>query len=598
MTYTQNAPSSDEASSLTYVLDTSLFLQNTSSFDLLCDLGVHLDLPLYVIEELDHFKDELTERGERARFFTRKLNQLPLVHQSSAQFPSLNLPNGGILRIVELRNPPQNQRWSSSLYYDELILHCISLQNLKLQPSFESSSNQRILLTQDLNLRLRSFARGYQVARWHPEWGIIHNQDKIDLDLEASASQLSYPYIENISLDPHASEIQRGSLDDALIHFSLPEEVETHQSLLVESSNTVNEADLHVDAKDQTERADTLSVPQDRDQKTHQESSSNSYSSDQIEEDKILQKMSFDEIPFEPYISKDEHPLVGPPQSTPSKVQKKQDIALYANQIVYLSKDSTSQLESQQVNPNQPDSKQQWLLGCLDDTSNQWIYPPSHPYWGLTPLNEEQRVALYFLTQPHLSLVCLTGKAGTGKTLLALAAGLSQVMESKRYERVLVSRAIFPLGRDLGYLPGTLEEKMDPWLQPIYDNLEFLLGKNTSRTPHRKKLHLEEFLDMGPIEINPITYMRGRSIPRQYLLIDEAQNLTTHEVKTLLTRAGQGTKVILIGDPHQVDHPDLDAHSNGLAYVVKRFQGQKCAGIIHLTQGHRSSLAELAADLL
>jgi len=220
------------------------------------------------------------------------------------------------------------------------------------------------------------------------------------------------------------------------------------------------------------------------------------------------------------------------------------------------------------------------------------------PAWGLTAINEEQRLALHYLRSPEVSLVCLTGKAGTGKTLIALAAGLAQSLEQKRYERVLVSRAIFPLGRDIGYLPGTLEEKMAPWVQPIYDNLDFLLGQRPQRQPHRGRARAEELIELGVIEVSPITYIRGRSIPRQYLIIDEAQNLTQHEVKTILTRAGHGTKVVLIGDTAQIDHPYLSASHNGLSHAIERFSGQGCAAHVHLERGERSPLAALAADLL
>ena len=221
------------------------------------------------------------------------------------------------------------------------------------------------------------------------------------------------------------------------------------------------------------------------------------------------------------------------------------------------------------------------------------------PAWGLRPLNNEQRLALHYLRDPSVSLVCLTGKAGTGKTLIALAAGLAQCLEGeRRYERLLVSRAIFPLGRDIGYLPGTLEEKMSPWVQPIYDNLDFLLGQRPQRQPHRGRARADELLDMGVVEVTPITYIRGRSIPGQYMIIDEAQNLTQHEVKTILTRAGQGTKLVLIGDTAQIDHPYLSAEHNGLKHVIERFKGQSCAAHVLLTQGERSPLAALAADLL
>lgn len=218
--------------------------------------------------------------------------------------------------------------------------------------------------------------------------------------------------------------------------------------------------------------------------------------------------------------------------------------------------------------------------------------------WGISARNQEQAHALTALLDPEVSLVTLTGKAGTGKTLITLAAGLEQVTTHERYERVMVSRAIFPIGRDIGYLPGSLEEKMEPWLQPIYDNLDFLLGQREQRQAHRQRPRAEDLVDMGLIEVVPITYIRGRSIPNQFLIVDEAQNLTPHEMKTMLTRAGQGTKVVLLGDPYQVDHPYLDAERNGLIHVSRRFAQQSCAAHIHLSQGERSPLAELAADLL
>lgn len=220
------------------------------------------------------------------------------------------------------------------------------------------------------------------------------------------------------------------------------------------------------------------------------------------------------------------------------------------------------------------------------------------PAWGLSPRNLEQKIALHHLRNPEISLVCLTGKAGTGKTLIALAAGLAQCLEDKRYERVLVSRAIFPLGKDIGYLPGTLEEKMAPWIQPVFDNLDFLLGQRPQRQPHRGRARADELFELGVIEVTPITYIRGRSIPRQFMIIDEAQNLTQHEVKTILTRAGHGTKLVLIGDTAQIDHPYLSSHHNGLSYVIDCFKEQSCAVHIHLKTGERSPLAALAADLL
>lgn len=216
--------------------------------------------------------------------------------------------------------------------------------------------------------------------------------------------------------------------------------------------------------------------------------------------------------------------------------------------------------------------------------------------WGIRPRNKEQHFALDALLDDSLKLVTLVGKAGTGKTLLALAAGFQKTLEEKVYRRLVVARPIFPLGKDIGYLPGTVEEKLNPWMQPIFDNVEFLLGLN--RKDRQNGRGHQELVDMGVLQIEPLTYIRGRSIPNQWLLIDEAQNLTPHEVKTIITRAGEGTKIVFTGDPYQIDHAYLDSSNNGLTYVVNKFKEQKIAGHLTLQKGERSELAELAANLL
>lgn len=215
--------------------------------------------------------------------------------------------------------------------------------------------------------------------------------------------------------------------------------------------------------------------------------------------------------------------------------------------------------------------------------------------WGINARNKEQIFALDLLLDPDVSVVTITGMAGTGKTLLAIAAGLKLVADEAKFRRLVVSRPIFPLGRDIGFLPGDISAKLNPWMQPIFDNLEFLLGE---RSDHRLPPSYQSFIEQGIIEVEPLTYIRGRSIARQYFIVDEAQNLTPHEIKTVISRAGEGTKVILTGDPHQIDNPYIDATSNGLSYVVERFKDSNIAGHIQLQKGERSELAELAAQLL
>ena len=216
--------------------------------------------------------------------------------------------------------------------------------------------------------------------------------------------------------------------------------------------------------------------------------------------------------------------------------------------------------------------------------------------WGIKPRNREQHFALDLLLNDDIKLVTLVGKAGTGKTLVAIAAGLQKVTEEQVFSKLLVSRPVFPLGRDIGYLPGTIEEKLNPWMQPIYDNLELLLGLNKSDKKEGRSY--AELVDLGFVEIEPLTYIRGRSLPNVYMIVDEAQNLTPHEVKTIVTRAGEGTKIILTGDPYQIDHPYLDASNNGLTTVAERFKNEMIAGHVILAKGERSPLAELATQIL
>ncbi|MFH0902277.1 MAG: PhoH family protein [Pseudomonadota bacterium] len=216
--------------------------------------------------------------------------------------------------------------------------------------------------------------------------------------------------------------------------------------------------------------------------------------------------------------------------------------------------------------------------------------------WGLRPRNKEQHFALDLLLNDDIKLVTLVGKAGTGKTLMAVAAGLQKTIEDGTYQKLLVSRPILPLGRDIGYLPGNVEEKLNPWMQPIFDNLELLLGFNKSDKKNGRRC--SELMDMGHVQIEPITYIRGRSIPNQFMVVDEAQNLTPHEVKTILTRVGDGTKIVLTGDPYQIDNPYVDSSNNGITTVVERFKGEPIAGHITLTKGERSALAELASNVL
>jgi PhoH-like ATPase len=214
--------------------------------------------------------------------------------------------------------------------------------------------------------------------------------------------------------------------------------------------------------------------------------------------------------------------------------------------------------------------------------------------WGIKPRNREQHFAFDALLDDRIKLVTLMGKAGTGKTLMAMAAGLKRTVLDREFRRLVVARPTVSMGRELGFLPGSLEEKLNPWMQPIHDALELLSDLNMG-SDHRRSTDL---MRSGTIVVEALSYIRGRSIAHQFMVIDEAQNLTPLEVKTIITRVGQGTKIIFTGDPYQIDNPYVDSSSNGFNYIISKFRDQAIAAHIELQKGERSELAELAANIL
>jgi PhoH-like ATPase len=261
----------------------------------------------------------------------------------------------------------------------------------------------------------------------------------------------------------------------------------------------------------------------------------------------------------------------------------------------------TTQIDDPRLYPNvcvmlrSAEDHKRTALGRAVNGNIRRLSVPPEGVMGVRPRNREQTFALDLLLDDSVRLVTLVGSAGTGKTLLALAAGLKRCVEHGAYTRLLVSRPVIPLGRDLGFLPGDVDEKLGPWMKPIFDNLEFLLMAGGKR---RGVPELEEMMTSGLIEIEPLTYIRGRSLPQQYVIVDEAQNLTPHEVKTIVTRCGEGTKIVLTGDPFQIDNPYVDGATNGLTIAANRLRGEALVGHIVLKKGERSDLANLAAAKL
>jgi PhoH-like ATPase len=236
------------------------------------------------------------------------------------------------------------------------------------------------------------------------------------------------------------------------------------------------------------------------------------------------------------------------------------------------------------------------LLTKVDGTGTKLvpIIDSREGVWGIKPRNREQHFAFDALLDDRIKLVTLMGKAGTGKTLLAMAAGLKRVVNDREFRRLVVARPTISMGKELGFLPGSLEEKLAPWMQPIHDALEMLSDLNMGND-HRRS---GDLMRSGSIVVEALSYIRGRSIANQFMIIDEAQNLTPLEAKTIITRVGNGTKIVFTGDPYQIDNPYVDSSSNGFNYVVSRFRDQAIAGHVELQKGERSELAELAANIL
>jgi PhoH-like ATPase len=252
---------------------------------------------------------------------------------------------------------------------------------------------------------------------------------------------------------------------------------------------------------------------------------------------------------------------------------------------------------------NKDDENHTGLARRLSDTDH--VIPvtgPRKPVSGLMARNVQQTMALDALMDDDIKFVTLLGGAGTGKTLLAIAAGMAKVFGEGRYDKLLVARPIMPMGRDIGYLPGDKDEKLSAWMQPIFDNLQYLLSTRGAQSQAADSQHVEQRIQKlmadGQLVLEPLTYIRGRSIPHQFMIVDEAQNLTPHEIKTIASRVGEGTKLVLTGDIGQIDNPYLDSSSNGLAYCVEKMKGVRLFAHVTLTKSERSELASLAATLL
>jgi len=452
-----------------YVLDTNILLHDPYAIFRFDDNNVII--PIYVIEEVDQFKREGSERGRNARHVVRLLDEL---REQGALSKGVSIKSGGTLTVAVPSKRPELPS----------AIDKAAMDNAILQTAFDireqDGGRPTVFVTMDTNLRIRADALG-MVAETY----------------------------ENQRVEP--------------------QRVETG----------VTEVEVSADEIDGFFQEGRLPAPPQ---------------------------------------------LIPPERGEHRERERNKDSApsyLSAN-ICVLLRDRANASHT--------------ALGRYDAAKKEIVAlrTPREGVVGVRPRNKEQSHALDLLLDENIRLVTLVGKAGTGKTLLALAAGLKRTVEDGMYTRMLVSRPVMPLGRDIGFLPGDVDEKLNPWMQPIFDNLEFLFSSGTRKGPRA----YAELLDSGQLQVEPLTYIRGRSLPQQYIIVDEAQNLTPHEVKTIITRSGDGTKIVLTGDPGQIDNPYVDSASNGLSVAADRFRGEKVAAHIVLTRGERSELAELAANLL
>jgi PhoH-like ATPase len=432
-----------------YILDTNVLLHDPDSllyFDDNCVL-----IPIEVIEEIDRFKRESTERGQNARTFSRTLDSLRTKGRLS---DGVALSTGGRLKVIFQKPGENGQVVVGSKTVDSRIV-ALALHVQKAEPKTPT-----ILVTKDINLRIKADALGLQAQDYETDRVLIK-------DLYTGVFDLT------VSADKMVSFRANGELSLNGGHEYRPNEYCT----LTEQGNAKRTALTKVDA-------------------------------------------------------------------TGTK-----------------------------------------LIPIIDSREG---------VWGIKPRNREQHFAFDALLDDRIKLVTLMGKAGTGKTLMAMAAGLKRTILDREFRRLVVARPTISMGKELGFLPGSLEEKLSPWMQPIHDALELLSDLNMGHE-HRRSTDL---MRSGSIVVEALSYIRGRSIANQFMVIDEAQNLTPLEVKTIITRVGHGTKIVFTGDPYQIDNPYVDSSSNGFNYVISKFREQSIAAHIELQKGERSELAELAANLL
>ena len=523
------------------VLDTSVILYDTMAVKSFHETDIYIPLP--VIQEIDTFKRDMGEKGRNARQFSRFMDTLRnqgaltkgVFLQDCKSYVYVNM-----LSDYESHLPP--------ILDNKKVDNQILGMALFIQQRFPKTSVE--LISKDINLRIKSDVFGVKSKNYDP--------DKI-----ASVEDM-YSGIRKV-------EVEKEHLEEFFKSGSLKlkeEKFLANQYVLMECPTELDRAE-----KNNQGEGIQVQTSLDRAEENQGEGIQVQTSLDRAEENQgegIQVQTSLD------------------------RTEENQEEGIQVQTSLDRTEENQEEGIQVQTSPARSPDKQMGL-GRYDKKQDRIVPLISNkaPIWRVHPRNYEQSFAFDALLNPNLHFVSLLGKAGTGKTLLALAAGLYKTMDENTYKKMLVCRPVFPMGKDIGYLPGDIEQKLNPWMQPVFDSLEYImgLGKKASRITG-------DLVDQGLLSIEPLAYIRGRSIPNQYLIVDEAQNLTPHEIKTIITRAGTGTKVVLTGDCYQIDNPYIDASNSGLTYSIEKFKGQEIFAHITLKKGERSQLAELAANLL
>ena len=535
------------------VLDTSVILYDTMAIKSFHKTDIYIPLP--VIQEIDTFKRDMGEKGRNARHFSRFMDTL---RNQGALTQGVFLEACQSYVYVNMLSDYESHL--APILDNKKVDNQILGMALFIQQYFPEASVE--LISKDINLRIKSDVFGIKSKNYDP--------DKV-----ASVEDM-YSGVRKLKLNKEQLEsfFKLGYLE------APTEKLLANQYVIMEVHSQKGSSTQATHTKDNTQKGSSMQATHTKDNSQEASSTQATHTKDNSQEGSSTQATH----------TKDNSQKGSNMQATHTKDNSQESSSMQADISQNKTENSFSSLSL-----DSKTSQSQIGLGRYDEKSSRIVplIANKTPIWRLHPRNYEQSFAFDALLNPDLHFVSLLGKAGTGKTLLALAAGLYKTMDESLYKRMLVCRPVYPMGKDIGYLPGDIEQKLNPWMQPVFDSLDYImhLGKKTSRLSR-------DLVDQGLLSIEPLAYIRGRSIPHQYLIVDEAQNLTPHEIKTIITRAGTGTKVVLTGDCYQIDNPYIDASNSGLTYSIEKFKGQDIFAHITLTKGERSKLAELAANLL